>query len=319
MPSASVLIPTHEHAATLAYAVASVQRQTVDDIEILIVGDGVDAALRATARQLEADDRRIRFFDLAKGPRHGEMHRDWVLRQARGRIVCYQSDDDLWLPGHLEAMAAALEDADFVGAMHVNVDPDDRVRCHFFDLERPEFTEPWLTWTENGFGAWACNGFGLSFAAHRLDAYLRLPEGWTTTPSGLPSDQFMWHKFARQPWCRLRSVRWPVALHFPSPDRRDWAPERRAAELARWTKIIAGGDGLARIYRDILAEMGERLLAQSLNDMRVQALRQIADRAGAGSARTVKGASEMRSTPFRAIRRRRAMGSSRPPVTEAMA
>ena len=41
MPSASVLIPTHEHAATLAYAVASVQRQTVDDIEILIVGDGV--------------------------------------------------------------------------------------------------------------------------------------------------------------------------------------------------------------------------------------------------------------------------------------
>jgi hypothetical protein len=94
----------------------------------------VDDAVRATARQLQADDRRIRFFDLPKGPRHGELHRDMVLRQARGRIVCYQSDDDLWLPGHLEAMAAALEDADFVGAMQVNVDTDDRVRGYFFDL-----------------------------------------------------------------------------------------------------------------------------------------------------------------------------------------
>ena len=210
-----------------------------DDIEILIVGDGVDDALRSEARRLQADDWPHSLLRPAKGPRHGEVHRDWVLRQARGRIVCYQSDDDLWLPGHLEAMAAALEDADFVGAMQVNVDTDDRVRCHFFDLERVEFTEPWLEWTENGFGAWACNGFGLSFAAHRLEAYLRLPEGWATTPPGLPTDQFMWHKFARQPWCRLKSVPWPVALHFPSPDRRDWEPQRRAAELKRWSEIVA--------------------------------------------------------------------------------
>jgi hypothetical protein len=196
-----------------------------------------------------------------------------VLRQARGRIVCYQSDDDLWLPSHLQAMAAALEDADFVGAMQVNVDTDDRVRCHFFDAGRREFTEPWLEWTDNGFGAWACNGFGLSFAAHRLEAYLRLPEGWATTPSGLPTDQFMWHKFARQPWCRLRSVPWPVALHFPSPDRREWEPQRRAAELKRWTDIIAQPDGLLHIHRQILAELGERLLARSMKDAGERAAR----------------------------------------------
>jgi glycosyltransferase involved in cell wall biosynthesis len=271
MPSASILIPTHEHAETLAFAVASVQAQRVDDIEILIVGDGVDAAVRTAVRQLQAGDRRIRFFDFPKGPRHGELLRDRVLRRARGRIVCYQSDDDLWLPGHLEAMAAALEDADFVGAMQVNVDTDDRVRGYFFDLERPEFTEPWLAWSDNDFGVWACNGFGLSFAAHRLEAYLRLPEGWTTTPHGLPTDQFMWHKFARQPWCRRRFLRWPVALHFPSLDRRGWTPAGRAAELERWARIIAGSHGAARIYRDILADMGDRLLAQSLKDMQARA------------------------------------------------
>src|SRR5262245_35471389 len=267
MVSASVLIPTHEHAATLRFAVASVQAQNVDDIEILIVGDGVDDALRSEVRRLQADDRRIRFFDLPKGPHHGELNRDQVLRQARGRIVSYQSYDDLCLPGHLQAMATALENADFVGAMQVNVDTDDRVRCHFFDLGRGEFVEPWIEWKDNGFGAWACNGFGLSFAAHRLQAYLRLPEGWATTPPGLPTDQVMWHKFARQPWCRLKSVPWPVALHFPSPDRRDWEPQRRAEELERWSAIIADPDGLVQIHRQILAELGERLLARSLKDL----------------------------------------------------
>jgi glycosyltransferase involved in cell wall biosynthesis len=39
-PYASVIIPTHDRVATLTAAVASVQRQTVEDIEIIIVGDG---------------------------------------------------------------------------------------------------------------------------------------------------------------------------------------------------------------------------------------------------------------------------------------
>src|SRR5215208_2665572 len=182
MYRASVLIPTHEHAATLPFAVKTVQQQGIEDIEILIVGDGVNDQLRATIKELQAGDRRIRFFDLPKGPRHGEIHRDAVLRQAQGRIVCYQCDDDLWLPGHLQAVEAGLESADFVGAMQVDVEPDDRLRGYLFDLERPEFVEPWLEWKPHEFGDWANHGFGLAFAAHRLEAYCRLPQGWTTAP-----------------------------------------------------------------------------------------------------------------------------------------
>ena len=52
MLRASVLIPTHDHAATLPFAVKSVQSQGIDEIEILIVGDGVDDALRATVKRL---------------------------------------------------------------------------------------------------------------------------------------------------------------------------------------------------------------------------------------------------------------------------
>jgi glycosyltransferase involved in cell wall biosynthesis len=138
--------------------VASVQTQGIEDIEILIIGDGVDDSVRSTVERLRAADARIRFFDFPKGPRNGEIHRDGVLRQARGRIVCYQADDDLWLPGHLEEMETALENADFVGAMHVNVEREDRVRGYFFDIERPEFKDLWVSWQAHPYGAWASNG-----------------------------------------------------------------------------------------------------------------------------------------------------------------
>jgi len=266
MPRISVLIPTHEHATTLPYAVRSVQIQGIDDLEILICGDGVSNELRAVITELRQADPRIRFFDLPKAPCIGELNRDHVLRQANGQIVCVHNDDDLWLPGHIEVLERALEDADFVGAMQVNVDTDGKVRAHYFDLERPEFVEPWLDWKPNNFGSWACNGFGPIFVAHRLDAYLRLPEGWATTPVGLPTDQVMWHKFLRQPWCRAKFLRWPIALHFPSSDRRDWPPEQRAEELRHWTEIIESPDYAAHIWRDVLPDLGDRLLRQSLNN-----------------------------------------------------
>src|SRR5262245_18502188 len=269
---ASILIPTHaRRAATLPLAVASVQAQGIEDIEILIVGDGVDDSVRSTVERLQAADARIRFFDFPKGPRNGEIHRDGVLRQARGRIVCYQADDDLWLPGHFEDMERALENADFVGAMHVNVEFEDRIRGYFFDIERPQFRDLWVAWQAHPYGPWASNGFGLAFAGHRLEAYLRLPEGWTTTPTGLPTDQFMWMKFARQPWCRMRALQWPVSLHFPAPDRRNWTEQQRVDELARWAEIIARPNGREHVYRAMLRTCGDILLEHGLVVMQQQA------------------------------------------------
>jgi hypothetical protein len=264
MPRISVLVPEHEHASTLPYAVRSAQTQSVEDLEILICGDGVNDEIRAVVAELQRADPRIRFFDLPKSPNIGELNRDYVLRRAKGEIICVHNDDDLWLPGHVEVLERALEDADFVGAMQVNVGTDGKVRGYYFDLERPEVVKPWLNWKPNYFGSWACNGFGPIFVAYRLDAYLRLPEGWTTTPAGLPSDQVMWHKFIRQPWCRAKFLRWPIALHFAASDRKGWTAEQRAEELRSWTQIIESPDYAVRIWRDVMPDLGDRLLSQAL-------------------------------------------------------
>ena len=59
-PYASVIIPTHDRAATLPIAVASVQRQTVSNIEILIVGYGPTSDVVAAAAALTRADSRVR-------------------------------------------------------------------------------------------------------------------------------------------------------------------------------------------------------------------------------------------------------------------
>jgi hypothetical protein len=49
---ATVLIPTHDHGPTLRYSVAAALAQTVKDIEVFIVGDGMREAARDVARSV---------------------------------------------------------------------------------------------------------------------------------------------------------------------------------------------------------------------------------------------------------------------------
>lgn len=134
-----------------------------------------------------------------------------------------------------------------------------RVRGYVFDPDWPEFREPWLAWIPNQLGAWASDGFGLAFGAHRLDTY-RLSEGWTTTPAGYPTDQAMWMKFVREPWCRTKVLPWPVSLHFPKAARKGWTGRQRADELSRWMDLLARPDASQHVFREVLRSFGDTLL-----------------------------------------------------------
>jgi len=177
MPRATVLIPTFDHGETLLYSVRSALRQTISDIEIFIVGDGVPSPARLFVEELIAEDPRVRFFANDKGPRHGEIHRAKALREASGDIVCYLSDDDLWLPGHVESMLELLADADLAHCLPLRVEPDGSLGGWAVDLAE-ECDRQLLLGGENRIPL-PCSG-------HTLEAYRRLPYGWRTTPAGVP-------------------------------------------------------------------------------------------------------------------------------------
>ena len=138
MIDATILIPTHRHAALLPYAVRSALAQEGAEIEVFVVGDGVEDATR-TALEPFLDDSRVRFFDFPKGARLGEQHRHTALQEARGRIVTYLNDDDILLPDHVVEMQRLLEDANFAHAAPVVVTPEGQVNLLQIDVSRPEF------------------------------------------------------------------------------------------------------------------------------------------------------------------------------------
>ena len=227
MTAATVLIPTHSHALTLPHAVAGVLAQTCEDFELFIVGDGASEAVRACAQQLAQTDARIRFFDFPKGPRKGEVHRHAALAEARGRFVAYCGDDDFWLPEHLATLDALLADADFGHTLHIGIDAAGKLFALPADLEQPEFRARMV---KEQF-----NRFDLTFGAHTLAAYRRLPRGWDVTPVDEQwSDLYLWRQFLGQPWCRARSALVPTGICTQTCLRPHLTDQQRADELALW-------------------------------------------------------------------------------------
>lgn len=245
---ATVLVPTIAgRGALLPLTVGSVLGQTVREIEVFIIGDGVDDDSRRIIQKIQANDGRVRFFDFPKHPRRGEPNRHAALQEAQGEIVCYLTDRDLMLPNHVETMLGLLEDTDFVHSLILSIKPDGTFLFEkSIDLSQPA-DRAWCRWS------WCDeNGIPLSFAAHTLAMYRQLPHGWRTTPRRHFTDIYMWQQFLREPNCRAASGTTPTILYFPKYLRPCWPVDRKLKELRRWSDLAQRPDGECVILQAIL-------------------------------------------------------------------
>ena len=103
MATVSILIPARK-ADYLGRALASAQRQTYEDIEILVGDDTPDAALASLVREL--GDTRIRYFHHGFGD--GRRNAEALWRAARGRYVKWLSQSDMLMPRSVEMLVDAL-------------------------------------------------------------------------------------------------------------------------------------------------------------------------------------------------------------------
>lgn len=229
-PLVSVIVPTHDHAELLPFALESIRRQSFEDFEILVLGDGASDTTLAVVDDLGAREPRLRWFPHEKGPRLGEVYRHRLIHEeARGALITYLTDDDLWFADHLEVVVAGLDDHDFVGTWAARLRLDQSIEGLPHDLTDRRVREAMLKNT---------NFLPLAGAAHTVEAYRRLPHGWRTTPVDTFTDLYMWQQWLEAPGMHMASIAWPTLLSFTNEERKRHAPEARRRELGRWADRI---------------------------------------------------------------------------------
>ncbi len=238
----------------LPYSVGSVLAQTVRELEVFIIGDGVHEVTREAALALERQDSRVRFFDHPKGPRRGEIYRHQALQEAKGEIVCYLCDRDLYWPGHVAEMARLLEHADYAQTLIFNVTTNGLVLPRAFDLGDPD---------DRRRMARSRTGLPLSFGGHTLAAYRRLTEGWQTTPDGNHTDVFFAQRFLRDSRCRAATGSQPTVLYFNRGIHPGWSTAQRLPELREWAGRLQDPAAVAKISSAVAEQVHLQRTAQA--------------------------------------------------------
>jgi glycosyltransferase involved in cell wall biosynthesis len=261
----SVVIPTTGDRSELtALAIQSLSHQTLQDYEVLIIGDGVAEASRTVYGRMAATLPNCRFFDFPKHPRRGEPNRHEVLmKHARGEVVAYLCDRDLLLPNHLEVHYDTLRTHDFCTSTCLLVQEDQRIivqrvlhygdgRDHPVDVRIGEYA--------------------LSSVSHRLDFYKTLPHGWRTTPAGQATDVYMWRQFLEQKACRFWISPEPTVLFFRRGEHPGWPVAKRICELQQWSDQLHSEQGLSGIYFEVCTGLIKdlHLKQKEIREMRLQ-------------------------------------------------
>jgi glycosyltransferase involved in cell wall biosynthesis len=245
-PRVSVIIATYNWSSVLPYSIASVLRQTMQDFEILVVGDGCTDDSEQVVASIA--DPRIRWFNLPENTGHQSAPNNEGLRQARGEIIAYLGHDDLWLPHHLEVLAEALDGsgAGMAYSLVAAVEPNGDVVALTSNPQRGGWVPP-------------------SSTAH-LRSVTKAVGGWRDHRELLMVPELDLWRRARESGFRFAFVPRLTVIKFPAAVRRGVYQTRPNHEQAAWTAritsepnleamllagMVAGGGHVARMpYRE---------------------------------------------------------------------
>lgn len=107
-PLISVIVPTFKRAQLLRRSVRSVLAQTYRNLELLVIDDcSPDETPQVMA---EFDDPRVRYIRLERNQRAARA-RNIGIEAARGELIAFQDDDDVWLINKLARQVECLQNA----------------------------------------------------------------------------------------------------------------------------------------------------------------------------------------------------------------
>jgi glycosyltransferase involved in cell wall biosynthesis len=136
-PRITCVVPTYNRARTLATAINSVERQTVQDWELVVVDDRSNDNTAALVQSYVERDCRIRYTRNAnrQGPAGA---RNFGAGQARGDWIAFLDSDDEWKPDFLQQMITTMEENPIIDLLMGDVEQvgGDQVLVHSYVHEQ---------------------------------------------------------------------------------------------------------------------------------------------------------------------------------------
>jgi glycosyltransferase involved in cell wall biosynthesis len=216
--SISAVIPTHNRRAHVLLAIESALRQTREPLEVIVVADGcTDGSVEAISA---LDDERIVLLDLPKAPGFGWENRNEALRRARGDVIVYLSDDDLWLPDHLQRVGE-LFDAELAELVQANacvIHPGGELELSGLDWRVPAYRRRFLSNEENRTP---------SSAIFHVRGAAEAAGGWRTVK--IDGDADLWRRIVRS-GARTAATMEPTVLFFGARRGRPEEREQQAGD-----------------------------------------------------------------------------------------
>jgi glycosyltransferase involved in cell wall biosynthesis len=131
MKKVSIILPVYNGESTIAETIASVQKQSYDNFELLVIDDG--STDNTLMKIKEINDPRIRIFPCFNQER--ALARNKGISEAEGEYIAFLDADDLWASDKLELQVLALEQSPEVGVAYSWIKFIDEQGQYLFDRE----------------------------------------------------------------------------------------------------------------------------------------------------------------------------------------
>ena len=121
----SIIMPTYKCGRFIEKSILSVQAQTYQNWELIIVDDCSDDGTIETVYNLINKDNRISLYQNNTNS-GAAVSRNVALKKAKGRWIAFLDSDDLWEPTKLERQIMFMEENDYAFSYHEYVEIDEQ-------------------------------------------------------------------------------------------------------------------------------------------------------------------------------------------------
>ena len=118
-------MPTYKCGRFIAESIRSVQAQTYQNWELIVVDDYSKDGTINVVQDIQKEDRRIRLFQNALNS-GAAVSRNYALHEAKGRWIAFLDSDDLWEPTKLEKQIKFMEENGYAFSYHEYIEIDEQ-------------------------------------------------------------------------------------------------------------------------------------------------------------------------------------------------